>query len=65
MYKKDDILYLSSDATEEMEIFQQDKIYVIGGLVDHNRLKNTTHEWAIKNNIKTVRLPIKKYLALQ
>ena len=37
---------------------------MIGGLVDHNRLKNTTHEWAVKNNIKTVKLPIKKYLSL-
>lgn len=56
--------------------FEEDKIYIIGnnfkflsiiiigGLVDHNRLKNTTYEWASQNKIATRRLPIKKYIEI-
>lgn len=29
-----------------MEELEKDKIYIIGGILDHNRLKNTTLDWA-------------------
>jgi len=34
------------------------KIYIIGGMVDHNRLKNATLDKANKLNIIKLRFPI-------
>lgn len=48
LYPKENIIYLSSDAKYEMDILEEDKIYIIGGLVDHNRLKNLTNGYATK-----------------
>ena len=46
------MIYLSGDAEEEMENFEPDKIYIIGGIVDHNKLKNITKNKAKKLGIK-------------
>lgn len=47
-----------------MEKFESDKIYIIGGIVDHNKLKNITKNKAAKLDIKTVKFPISKYMKL-
>ena len=39
-------------------------IYIIGGLVDHNKLKNITLDKANEQNIKTLKFPISRYLRL-
>ncbi|CAH8641481.1 unnamed protein product [Schistosoma rodhaini] len=40
--------------------FNQDDIYVIGGLIDHNHLKGYCYNQAIRNGYRTARLPIKE-----
>jgi tRNA (guanine9-N1)-methyltransferase len=35
--EKAQVVYLSADAEHEIEDLDADKIYVIGGLVDHNK----------------------------
>lgn len=62
-------VYLSGDSETvlpDTEVILRDdsKIYVIGGLVDHNRHKNLCHTRAMKQNIPTARLPIKENLIL-
>jgi tRNA (guanine9-N1)-methyltransferase len=34
-------------------------VYVIGGIVDHNRLKKITYNYALENGIVVRRLPMK------
>ena len=41
-YDKKQIVYLTADAEQEISEIEQDKVYVIGGLVDHNRIKRAT-----------------------
>ena len=36
-------MYLTADAEEEVEELEEDKVYIIGGLVDRNRHKNLTY----------------------
>lgn len=45
-----------------MENFDPNFIYIIGGLVDHNSLKNITKSKADKLKLKTLRLPLTKYV---
>lgn len=39
LFSFDELVYLSPDAPNELTELNDDKIYVIGGIVDHNRLK--------------------------
>lgn len=39
LYPKEKLVYLSSEATTSLQTVDPDKVYVIGGLVDHNRHK--------------------------
>lgn len=43
----------------------EDKVYVIGGLVDHNHHKGLCHEKATELGIPTARLPIDEFIALK
>lgn len=65
----DNFIYLSGDANEtladaESLLKDDSKIFVIGGLVDHNRHKNLCHERALERGIKTAKLPIEEHLTL-
>lgn len=39
LYSEKDLVYLSPDAEEELTTIEESKVYIIGGIVDHNRLK--------------------------
>ena len=58
------ILFLSSEADEVMSTIDPGKVYVIGGLVDHNRHKGLTHRRATERGIRTLRLPIDEHLRM-
>ncbi len=60
--KREDLVYLSGDAEEDMEEYDSSKVYIIGGLVDHNQLKNVTLEKSKEMKIKSLRFPIRKYM---
>lgn len=60
--RMDRIVYLTSDAEEVLSDLDDSKIYVIGGIVDRNRLKGIAKNRADKLGVTTARLPIDQYL---
>ncbi|KYR00297.1 putative RNaseIII [Tieghemostelium lacteum] len=67
-YSKDrlqDLVYLSSDSPNVITTLDPSKIYIIGGLVDHNRLKGLTYNKATTQGIYTAKLPISEFIQLQ
>ncbi|CAI5461734.1 unnamed protein product [Closterium sp. Yama58-4] len=63
--REGELVYLTADAEEEVGEVEAGKVYVVGGIVDHNRYKGLTKGKAEKQGIKTARLPIGKYLNLK
>ena len=59
------VVYLTSDSDNVIETLDENKIYVIGGLVDHNGHKGLCHELAVKNGISHGRLPIGEYMNMK
>ena len=57
-YTKDQLVYLSSESPNTLVDLDITKVYIIGGLVDHNRYKGLTYSKAISQGIQTARLPI-------
>lgn len=66
--RKNDVIYLTSDSENVIEnvdsVRKSDKIFVIGGLVDHNRYKGFCYDLAVKNNINHARLPIDEHIKM-
>lgn len=56
------IVILSPDATETLETLENDKIYVIGGIVDRTVRKAATLTTAQQIGAQTRRLPLKEHL---
>ncbi|UYV74819.1 TRMT10A, partial [Cordylochernes scorpioides] len=57
-FSKEEIVYLTSESENVLNELEPSKIYVIGGLVDHNRLKGLTFNNAIENKINHAKLPL-------
>ena len=62
--KKEELIYLSPDAEEELETIEKDKVYIIGGLVDKTVRKFASLIRARALNIKCAKLPIAKFMGL-
>lgn len=65
LFSLDKFIYLTGDSDQIMQEYEEDKIYIIGGLVDHNKLKNITLDKAKAQGLKTMKLPIEKYVKLK
>ena len=61
---KKQLVYLTSDAEEVLETLDPMHAYIIGGIVDRNRLKGATYNKAIGQGIRTAKLPIKEFFSL-
>lgn len=55
-HAKADVVYLTHDAEEVLSELHPENVYVIGGIVDRNRLKGATLEKARGLDLKTARL---------
>lgn len=55
------LVYLSPDSTNELETIDENKVYVIGGLVDETVTKNISYSFCQVKNIQSAKLPIGKY----
>ena len=56
------LIYLTPDAKDELLTLEQDKIYIIGGLVDEHINKRVCLEHARSKNIATAKLPINRFM---
>lgn len=59
---KSKLVYLTSDSENVLEDLEDDKVYIIGGIVDRNRLKRAAIGRAETLEIATAKLPISDYL---
>jgi len=65
LWNPPDIVYLTADSENVLDVLDESKIYVIGGLLDHNRHKGLCHSIALKHGYGHARLPITENLQLQ
>lgn len=65
MFPKERLVYLSAESEESLTDLNEDDIYIIGGLVDHNRLKGICFDKAVSQGIRTARLPIGEFMELK
>ncbi|ETV70849.1 hypothetical protein H257_13629 [Aphanomyces astaci] len=62
VFKKESLVYLTADSPNVINDLQSDKVYIIGGIVDRNRLKGATFDKAVAQGIQTAKLPLDKVL---
>lgn len=60
-----DVVYLTSDSPYTLHRLEPQTIYVIGGLVDRNREKGLCYRQACQRGVRTARLPIGDFMAMQ
>lgn len=61
---KDELVYLTSDSPNVLQELDQNKAYVIGGLVDHNHHKGITYERAKELGIEHAQLPLSSFVKM-
>lgn len=59
-----EIVYLSAESDNTLERLKPNSTYIIGGLVDKNRHKGLCYKRALDRGIKTAKLPIGEFLAM-
>ena len=64
-FDREQLVYLSADAKEEMLEFDVNKVYIIGGMVDRNSLKCATLNKSKKLSVQCLKFPIRKHLNLK
>ena len=62
---KSQLVYLTSDSENTLEKLEDGKVYIVGGIVDRNRLKCATIDRAKKLGIATAKLPITDHLSFE
>ncbi|MCJ1241938.1 tRNA (guanine(9)-N(1))-methyltransferase [Varicellaria rhodocarpa] len=62
--KSGEVIYLSSESPNSLAELKPYSTYIIGGLVDRNRLKGICYKRAMDRGIKTAKLPIGDYMQM-
>ncbi|XP_066144849.1 tRNA methyltransferase 10 homolog A isoform X2 [Euwallacea fornicatus] len=61
VFPKENLIYLTSDSDNVIRELHDHKVYIIGGLVDHNAHKGICYNKALTEGIAHGRLPISEY----
>ena len=64
VFGKENIVYLTSDSTNILSTLDENKVYIIGGLVDHNQHKGLCYKMAEENLIAHAQLPIDNFVKM-
>ncbi|XP_048040647.1 tRNA methyltransferase 10 homolog B isoform X1 [Megalobrama amblycephala] len=62
LFPSEDVIYLTPDASEALEYVEEDKVYILGGLVDETIQKKISYMRAKELGIQMARLPIDEYM---
>ena len=62
--ERDKLVYLTSDSPHTLTTWDRSAIYIIGGIVDRNRLKGATYTKAQAQGIATAKFPLHEYVTL-
>uniref|UniRef100_A0A673GXT5 tRNA (guanine(9)-N(1))-methyltransferase n=1 Tax=Sinocyclocheilus rhinocerous TaxID=307959 RepID=A0A673GXT5_9TELE len=62
LFPSEDVIYLTPDASEALEYVEEDKAYILGGLVDETIQKKISYTRAKELGICTAWLPIDEYM---
>ncbi|KAG7307230.1 hypothetical protein JYU34_007387 [Plutella xylostella] len=65
IFPKEKLCYLTSESENVIESFDDDTIYIIGGLVDHNEHKGLCYKIAQEQGIQHGQLPLDKYVNMK
>jgi len=65
VFGKSNVVYLSAESSNVLNELQEDKAYIIGGLVDHNKHKGVCFKQAEEIGIQHAQLPIGQYMQLK
>ena len=62
LFDSSKLTYLTPDAKEELLTLEQDRVYIIGGLIDEQINKRICLEHARSKEIATAKLPIRRFM---
>ncbi|XP_043100917.1 tRNA methyltransferase 10 homolog B [Puntigrus tetrazona] len=62
LFPSEDVIYLTPDSNEALESVEEDKVYILGGLVDETIQKKISYTRAKELGVRTARLPIDEYM---
>ncbi|XP_011178998.2 tRNA methyltransferase 10 homolog A [Zeugodacus cucurbitae] len=65
VFPKENIIYLTCESDNVLDTIEEGKIYIIGGLVDHNHHKGLCHKRATDNGLHTARLPLNEHVNMK
>ena len=65
VFSQEDVVYLTSDSPNVLSEVDESKVYIIGGLVDHNHHKGLCYELAVQRGIAHAQLPITEFVKLK
>ncbi|XP_071808710.1 tRNA methyltransferase 10 homolog A-like [Asterias amurensis] len=64
-FGKQNIVYLAAESPNILTELRPDRVYIIGGLVDHNHHKNHCYSLAVERGWSHAQLPISEYVKLR
>ncbi|KAI8521393.1 tRNA methyltransferase 10 [Branchiostoma belcheri] len=65
VFERERIVYLTSDSPNTLSTLEAGKVYVIGGLVDHNSHKGLCYQRACEAGVSHAQLPIAQFVKIQ